>query len=320
MVDTQESGGCTRDKTARLRARHMCVRALCRSRACAACTCCAALRCATRRSASRVPHSIHSFIHSIPFHSIPFHSIPFHSIPFPFHSIPFHSIPFHSIPFHSIPFHSIPFHSIHSIPFHSIPFHSIPFHFISFHFISFHSFIHMPTQGHNVRQHTHDERHTTCSGVRGGAGVCVECDCLFFRARGIEAREVASSGAHRPHSTLAVHACAYHPREGGRWKEEVSAKVACAVLCMCACTGCTVLCTICCVTRSHADTRPQCLRQHTHDERHTTCSGVRGGAGVCVCVECDCLFFRARGIEAREVASSGAQRPHPSLREPLRET
>ena len=66
--------------------------------------------------------------------------------------------------------------------------------------------VHMPTQGHNARgntgTHTRDERHTTCSGVRGGAGVCVECDCLFFRARGIEAREVASSGAHRPHPSL----------------------------------------------------------------------------------------------------------------------
>ena len=34
----------------------------------------------------------------------------------------------------------------------------------------------------------------------------MECDGLFFRARGIEAREVASSGAHRPHSIpKAVH-------------------------------------------------------------------------------------------------------------------
>ena len=52
--------------------------------------------------------------------------------------------------------------------------------------------VHMPTQGHNARgntgTHTRDERHTACSGVRGGAGVCVECGrSLFFRARGIEA-------------------------------------------------------------------------------------------------------------------------------------
>ena len=70
---------------------------------------------------------------------------------------------------------------------------------------------------------------------------------------------------------------------------------------------------------SHADTRPQCLRQHTRDERHTTCSGVRGGAGVCVwSVVAHC--FSALGEYRRDVASSGAHRPHPSLREPLRET
>ena len=72
---------------------------------------------------------------------------------------------------------------------------------------------------------------------------------------------------------------------------------------------------------SHADTRPQCLRQHTRDERHTTCSGVRGGAGVCVWVwSVVAHCFSARGEYRREDASSGAHRPHPSLKEPLRET
>ena len=51
----------------------------------------------------------------------------------------------------------------------------------------------------------------------------------------------------------------------GRWKEEVSGKVACAVLCMCACTCGTVLHTVDCVTRSHAE------RQHRNTKN---CSQV----------------------------------------------
>ena len=133
---------------------------------------------------------------------------------------------------------------------------------------------HKATMPEATQEHTHETRDTQSAVECVVEQVCVSVRSVVapcFSARGEMRRDVASSGAHRPHSTLAVHACAYYPREGGRWKEEVSGKVACAVLCMCACPGCTVLCTVCCVTRSHADTRPQCQRQHrnTHTRRET---------------------------------------------------
>ena len=67
-------------------------------------------------------------------------------------------------------------------------------------------------------------------------------------------------------------------------------------------------------TCRHKATAPDATQAHTRDMRHTACSGVRGGAGACV-RSVGALCFSARGEMRRTVASSGAHRPHPSLRE-----
>ena len=52
---------------------------------------------------------------------------------------------------------------------------------------------------------------------------------------------------------------------------------------------------------------PEATQEHTHvDERHTACSGVRGGAGVCVCGVWSLLVFPREGN--RGVTSRPAER------------
>ena len=84
-------------------------------------------------------------------------------------------------------------------------------------------------------------------------------------------RTVASSGAHRPHSTLAVHGCAYYPREGGRWKEEVSEDVACAAKCSaCARVLVAQCCTPLTASRVHMPTQGHSASGYTGTHTHVT--------------------------------------------------
>ena len=152
-----------------------------------------------------------------------------------FHFISFHFISFHFISFHFISFHFISFHfiSFHFISFHFISFHFISFHFISFHFISFSFHFISFTCRHKATApqatHVHMTVYVSCRAVCAVARVCTVrslrvCACgvwAHFFAQGELTRPSASSGAHRPRSTLAVHGCVLDPEGGGRWKVEV---------------------------------------------------------------------------------------------------
>ena len=103
----------------------------------------------------------------------------------------------------------IHFISFHFISFHFISFNFISFHFISFHFISFHfTCRHKATapQARHVHETAYVSRYAACTVVR----VCTVrsmrvCACgvwAHFFAQGEMTRPSASSGAHRPHTSL----------------------------------------------------------------------------------------------------------------------
>ena len=94
-------------------------------------------------------------------------------------------------------------------------------------------FIHSFTCRHKATApqatHAHMTVYVSCRAACAVVRVCTVrslrvCACgvwAHFFAQGELTRPSASSGAHRPRSTLAVHGCVLEPEGGGRWKVEV---------------------------------------------------------------------------------------------------